>query len=182
MLEIEQKYRIENTQEWLAKLIDLGFVAGTLERQSDTYLAHPSRDFGVSGEALRLRQIDDDVFVTYKGKKLAGAVKIRTEIELPLGGDFEDWLKLWQHLGFKVVERIGKVRQNFSSRKHPGMTICVDSVEELGCFIEIEMVVSSDVDPEFPSTAIQNLAAELDLSQLEPRSYLRQFLQLKQAK
>ena len=73
--EVEQKLRVEEFGAVRAQLLELGAVEkGTVE-QSDTYFAHPQRDFAATDEAFRLRRIGSQNRVTYKGPKRAAAVK-----------------------------------------------------------------------------------------------------------
>ena len=52
--------------------------------QIDCYYAHPVRDFAASDEALRLRQVGENNYITYKGPKLDTTTKTRREIEISL--------------------------------------------------------------------------------------------------
>src|SRR5215471_11347378 len=103
MYEVEQKHRVEDKAELIARLQERG---GTLEKpikQSDQYFAHPCRDFAKTDEALRIRVVGDKSFVTYKGPKLDKTTKTRREIELPLDSgdhDGERFASLLAALGF----------------------------------------------------------------------------------
>ncbi len=178
MFEIEQKFRLENRHETIAKLSSLGFEISHEEPHIDTYLRHPARDFATSGEALRVRRVGEKMMVTYKGPKLAGPVKIRPEIELPIDGAFEDWLQFWQHLSFTIAEQVRKVRLVMKSQQYPSVTIAVDSVERLGDFVEIEILLPENEDRAAAVKTIEVLALQIGLQQVEPRSYLRQILEL----
>ena len=54
---------------------------GEPAEQVDTYFSHPARDFAATDEALRIRSIDQENFVTYKGPKLDATTKTRREID-----------------------------------------------------------------------------------------------------
>lgn len=144
------------------------------EEHRDTYLRHPSRDFRTTDEALRIREINGQPFITYKGPRLAGPIKIRPEIELPMvSGTMDDWLKIWGHLGFVVALTVPKIREVYTlvhcSRS---VTITLDHVEALGYFVEIERIVSCKSEIELAQQDIQEIGRLLHLSQVEPRSYL----------
>ncbi|MEQ1826458.1 MAG: CYTH domain-containing protein, partial [Pirellula sp.] len=83
-LEAECKYRARDLAVTRQALIALSAEFVCREEQCDTYLRHPSRNFRETDEALRIREIDGKPFVTYKGPRLAGPIRIRPEIELPL--------------------------------------------------------------------------------------------------
>src|SRR3954468_9713035 len=84
--EVEQKFRVDDPQAIRDRLIDLGVQFQESESQVDHYFRHPSRDFATTDEALRLRQIGEQNFITYKGPKIDAATKTRRELELPLSG------------------------------------------------------------------------------------------------
>ena len=79
--------------------------AGPAIDQEDIYLSHPSRDFRVTNEALRIRRIGDENRITYKGPRLSGPTKTREEIEISLDHGqvaFEQLLRLLENLGFSA--------------------------------------------------------------------------------
>ena len=152
----------------------VGAVFLRREEHCDTYLRHPSRDFRTTDEALRIREINGEPYITYKGPRLAGPIKIRPEIELPMvSGTMDDWLKIWGHLGFVVALTVPKIREVYTlvhcSR---GVTITLDHVESLGYFVEIERIVSDKSEIALAQQDIQEIGRLLHLSQVEPRSYL----------
>ena len=67
-----------------ARLASLGASWHGVSEQVDRYFNHPSRDFTVTDEALRLRSTPAGVAVTWKGPRLDTTAKTRREIELPL--------------------------------------------------------------------------------------------------
>src|SRR5689334_8755809 len=82
--EVEQKFPLPNTANTEAKLAELGAQFEPPIEQIDHYFRHPSRDFATTDEALRLRQVGPENFITYKGPKIDPATKTRRELELPL--------------------------------------------------------------------------------------------------
>lgn len=174
-LEIEQKFRVVDRAALKETLVAAGAVFESTVEQSDTYFAHPAKDFAVTGEAFRIRTADEANFVTYKGPKRQHAVKTRREIELPLAGGKESatqWAELLTLLGFRAVATVRKRREeghvDWQARE---VTIALDTVDGLGEFCEIELCV----DEQETTTAqelIQSLAAKLGLTDIELRSYL----------
>lgn len=179
--EVEQKFRLFDTNEFLkrTKLLDIEFLPAIV--QIDSYFAHPSRDFGVTDEALRIRRVGESNIVTYKGPKIDATTKSRREIELPIAdGDasYDTGRELFFALGF---ERFIEVRK---SRRRAGLSygefqveIAWDSVERLGQFIEVETVVEeSRIDD--AREAVASLAQELSLNQSIRESYAELLLQV----
>jgi adenylate cyclase, class 2 len=178
MLEVEQKFHVPKVDDLLGRLSSHNFAQRRIETHVDTYLRHPGRDFAISGEALRIRQLDDEAFVTYKGPRLAGLVKIRPEIELPIAGEIESWIELWKHLGFTIAQRVFKQRRVMTSVEFPEVTVAVDRVERLGDFAEIEVLIADQAIQNEAVSKIHQVANLLELTDHEPRSYLRQILEL----
>ena len=83
-LEIEQKYPVDDLQQVRKTLEALGATIESPICQVDLYFRHPVRNFVQTDEALRLRQVGEENFITYKGPKIDAETKTRREIELPL--------------------------------------------------------------------------------------------------
>src|ERR1700710_144753 len=113
--EVEQKYRYDANLNLEQQLNELSAAWHSPCRQSDVYYAHPSRDFAETDEALRIRSIGEQNFVTYKGPKIDRTTKTRHEIELPLapGNDgAKQFGELLAALGFRVVAEVHKQRHS----------------------------------------------------------------------
>lgn len=179
MLEIEQKFSNADFADLEARLARLGARAGAAELEADHYLNAPDRDFAATDEAFRLRRVGAASVLTYKGPKRAAAVKVRTELEVPLAdGDqpAADCLALLQHLGYRPVAVVRKARRPFHlDRAGFALTICLDEVDGVGRFAEVEILAPEDRLDAARAT-LEALAAELGLSQVERRSYLGLYL------
>ena len=175
MLEVEQKYRVSVFAALEAKLRQLGATFAEPVEQVDTYFAHPAKDFDTTDEALRIRQIGETNFITYKGPKIDATTKTRREIELPLAtgtSQAEQWKELLQALAFKPVAAVRKIRrQAVLVHGEWQFTIALDEVEQVGTFVELELTADqSQLDA--ARNQLQTLAAELQLDQVERTSYL----------
>lgn len=84
MYEVEQKYPLADVPAVEAALARLGATWHRTAAQVDRYFNHPSRDFAVTDEALRLRRTDDTLAITWKGPRLDATAKTRRELELML--------------------------------------------------------------------------------------------------
>lgn len=131
MLEVEIKARIK-IKEIKEILDELGAKFIKEEEQRDLYFSHPSRDFGKTDEALRVREIKNDYFLTYKGRKFDPQTKTREEIEVKTEKGI---LELLKRLNFSVKGRVEKKRALY---KCDDLKICLDKVKGLGEFLEIE--------------------------------------------
>ena len=110
---------------------------GTVE-QEDVYYQHPTRDFGETDEALRLRRETDDdgstTVVTYKGPLVEAASKTRREYETGVA-DGETMARALEALGFERFETVRKRRERFD---HGDYTVTLDAVEGVGDYVEVE--------------------------------------------
>lgn len=186
MFEVEQKFRVEDVRTLESQLERLGAHQEASESHRDTYYNHPSRDFGSTREALRIRRVNGTPMLTYKGPKLPGDVKARRELEWRLDPGDSDGTKteeLWVLLGFRRVETVVKERRPFGlPAPWADATVVIDCVERLGTFAEVEMIAKSEDGVENARRQILDLAAKLGLHAPERRSYLRILLQVDQAK
>jgi adenylate cyclase, class 2 len=174
--EVELKFPIDDADDVTLAILARGARRGAVVRQSDLYFQHPSRDFRQTHEALRLRKTDDGLRITYKGPIIDSRTKMRRELELPIGGDredFERWRELLIILGFEPVRGVDKTRAvydlNWESRD---LELAVDAVDGLGTFLEIESI-AHDFDRDAARDAILRLADNLGLKNSERRSYLQ---------
>lgn len=183
-LEVEMKFRVEN-HEALAKALEArGAAPGPESAQADLYLAHPSRDFAQTDEALRLRQDGQENRITYKGPKRGGPTKTREEIEVPFESGpeaREDMARVFERLGFRRVLDVRKHRIPYHVQSGGrDFEVTLDRAEGLGAFAEVEAIARDEADLASVQEAVQELASELGLTEKEPRSYLRMALEARQ--
>jgi adenylate cyclase class 2 len=175
MLEIEQKFAGADFADLEKRLADLGARPGEPQQEADQYLNGPDRDFAATGEAFRLRRVGSTGALTYKGPKQPDVVKVRTELEVPLAaGDAaaDDCLTLLRHLGYRPVAVVRKRRRPYYlTRSGFDLTVCLDEVEGVGRYAEVE-VLAPDDQVSAASAAVTELAGVLGLSRVEKRSYL----------
>jgi adenylate cyclase class 2 len=175
MLEIEQKFADADFPPLERLLAEWGASKFEQHEEEDQYLAAPDRDFRVTGEAFRMRRSAKSAFLTYKGPKLQTEAKIRTELELPLpdGENMpEQYLQLFRHLGYRPVAVVRKRRRQYPlMRQGFSMTVCLDEVEGLGHYAEVEILAEKE-QLEKAQAVLLETAAALGLKKVERRSYL----------
>ena len=187
MLEIEQKFQVTHVEAFQSRLGDSGAQAGSLERHADTYYRHPCRDFVQTGEAFRVRRLNEIAYVTYKGKKVAVSdetLKAREEIEwclAPADADGLQMERLLTALGFEAVTTVRKQRVSYhwpEAHEYAGVTVTYDKVDEVGSFAEIERLVESSEHQTVGKAASQiaSLAERLGLVDRVKASYLELLL------
>jgi len=179
MLEIEQKFAHADFAAIERRLAEWQARRGEEHTEADHYFNAPDRDFARTDEAFRLRRIGETNYLTYKGPKHAGPVKIRTELEIPLRDGAtaaEQFMQMLAHLGYRPVAVVRKHRQTYHlERGGFGVLVCLDEVERLGRFAEVE-IVAPEEQVDAARTVLVDTAAALGLSELERRSYLNLLL------
>lgn len=168
MQEVEAKLRLGPGEADLlrSRLLQLGALRGSLEVQVDTYFAHPQRDFGTTDEALRLRHVGDAMELTYKGPREAGTgVKARKEETVHVRDDPTELLRA---LGFGPAATVRKHREEWQLGS---TTVCIDDVEGLGQFVEVEVVAQDIVAA---AALVEEALVRLGLgtAERESRAYL----------
>jgi adenylate cyclase, class 2 len=164
MLEIEIKARADDLEGLKQKIERLGVTFVKKERQTDTYFSHPKRDFAQTDEALRIRQIDDGLLLTYKGPKLDQLTKTREEFEVRVAD--ENATIILKKLGFREVATVTKSRGYY---RLGDFEIMLDDVEDLGHFIEVEKR-ADEYRPEELVEFLESLGIKKDA--IERKSYL----------
>lgn len=183
--EVELKFPVADLASLRSQLIDLGARSLGIQQHRDTYYNHPCRDFAQTHEALRIRRVDDQPLITYKGTKLPGVVKTRIELEWPLGpgdADGSNTETLLVHLGFVRVAEVAKRRESFAVQpagQPAELTVTLDDVQGVGTFAEIECIADPDGLDQAQGD-VQHFAESLGLQTPEKRSYLRMLLQAEQ--
>lgn len=154
MVEIEIKAALENMtiEQLQAAAAEIGFVkSGTLE-EKDVYFNGNNRDFMKTDEALRLRSYKDldlnadETVITYKGPKSDNRSNTRLEYETSVG-DLSVMGDLLMALGYQAAFTVEKTRQEWVMAGGDGMpdiTLCLDAVENLGNYMELETLVTDE--------------------------------------
>jgi len=149
LLEVEIKARCGDLK---SNILMIGGKYVKTEIQEDMYYTHPCRDFKETDEALRIRKIGEKEYITYKGPKQDIETKTRDEIEFIVGPGLKDILL---RLGFKEYGTVKKKRDYYTFMN---LELCLDEVEGLGSFIEVESDNIEDKEKMFL------LLEELDIS------------------
>ncbi|ADI75067.1 adenylyl cyclase CyaB [Methanohalobium evestigatum Z-7303] len=168
MIEVEVKARtdLETARKMLE---DEGARFIETEHHFDSYYNAPHRDFASTDEALRIRSRDNKTFLTYKGKKMDSVSKTREEFETPV--DSENMRNILLSLGFREYGIVEKEREVY---KLDDFVIALDSVEQLGEFIEVELESEPGSDIEHNSSKIFEFLNKLGIEEKDSirKSYL----------
>jgi len=180
VLEIEAKFQVADRAAVVAKLAPLNAVWVADRVDEDQYFNAPDRDFKQTDEAFRLRRIGAENRLTYKGPKRRAATKTRTEIEVRFADGEQtaaDTARMLVALGYRPVAIVRKQRTVYHLSRGPfAVEICLDEVDRVGAFAEVEVVAEEAQSAEAEAVVLA-VAAELGLTQREQRSYLAMVLE-----
>ncbi len=180
MFEVELKFPVHDRAALEERLRRAGFIPLATHVEIDHYYNAPDRDFAQTDEALRLRQVDGQTRVTYKGPKQGGRGKTRLEIELPLAaGTAASMHDLLLQLGYRPAAEVRKRRTHFvrsaADEAAPVPKLTLDEVDQVGIFVELE-AQAEEADAGPCQEALWRWAKELHLEKEERRSYLELLL------
>ena len=182
--EVERKFRLSDAAGLIGRLAEMRPIGRAPTVQVDCYYAHPQRDFAQTDEALRIRRVGNDNFLTYKGPRLDHTTKTRQEVEVALASGeptFRQIDDLLTALGFRAIAEVRKTRRQLDiAWEGRGVHVAVDHLDELGDFVELELLTSAD-EVEAAKASLSRLAEHLGLSDGERRSYLELLLERRRA-
>lgn len=172
MIEVEVKVRADHSKI-RSVLKEMGASKVGVEEQSDIYFAAPYRNFAKTDEALRIRSLGGQAVLTYKGPKLDKVSKTRVEIETPVDGTSA--AKIFHALGFIEAGAVSKKREIFRVGE---IIVCLDAVEGLGEFLEVELDVENKKDLESSRAKLFKLLSQFGLGESDSirTSYLEMVL------
>lgn len=165
MYEVEVKVRAAHARV-RERLADADAERLGAVEQSDTYYAAPHREFAETDEALRVRSettvegdpADDETRLTYKGPLVDSESKTREEHETAV--DDESAARgILDGLGFDPAATVEKERERYAVGEY---TVTLDSVADLGEFVEVERTVP-EADVESAREGARALVRDLGL-------------------
>ncbi|MBQ7838918.1 MAG: class IV adenylate cyclase [Lachnospiraceae bacterium] len=167
MIEVEIKVSIKNKNQTEEKLQQIGFEKRDLVEESDVYFDKDRNALKSQDMALRIRSCKNlmtnttENFMTYKGPKMDDISMTRKELEMKIE-NAEIGKEILRSLGYEWVYPVKKLRQYFCRNE---MTACLDSVENLGEFLELEIVLPQENEKEAALNEIISLLRELGYEQ-----------------
>ncbi|MDD4989271.1 MAG: class IV adenylate cyclase [Candidatus Pacebacteria bacterium] len=178
MKEIEVKARLKNKDEVMKKLESLGCVFEKPITQSDVVYAKKVgsfKEYDSNEVFLRVRvKNNSKIIFTAKQRIKNGLDKLENETEVTNKKGIEGILAM---LGYKEGTRVNKTLR---TAHYQAYEICIDEIEELGSFIEMESLVE-DGDSEKIQEEMFKFLASLGVNSKD-RVFLGYDLQILKAK
>ena len=142
MLEMELKARLNDKSKLKQKLLLEGCKwSGTIV-QEDVIYVNKDMIQSINVPVFRIRKIDNKTILTLKVQ--AADLNTARELELEVS-DEKIMHQILRTIGFEAKVEVKKQR---TETKYKGFTICIDEVERLGDFIEIEKIGTEDSEKE----------------------------------
>lgn len=179
MIEVEVKLRVNNLQDVEAGLAEQGFHTEKVLQETDIYFDSDAGRIRTGGQALRVRKIvncesgEELSVMTFKGAKIDTVSMARQELETTVGsGDVA--VGILNAIGYHPVEpRVVKTRRLMLCRD---VCACLDNVEGLGTFLELEVMAEDEAGRPEALEKIEKLLGCLGYTMRDTtrRSYLSQ--------
>lgn len=148
MIEVEVKCPVSSLTAIEAQLKTLGFKTEKQCTEKDIYFNNPEHDLRTLDQALRIRTVicdgQSESLVTFKDKKIDNISMTRKEYETAVA-DGDVMQQVFMGLGYTQTFDVVKCRQYMAFRD---MHACLDQVEGLGEFLELEILCDVDEDHE----------------------------------
>jgi len=144
MKEVEIKAKVNDFENIKTNLKELVAELIETKNQVDRVFGHEmfldDKHLVIEGGlSARIRETDTAKSLEFKEiVRMGGGLEIESKLH-----EVEDGLKFLEKLNFKEAFTVVKVREIY---KHKDFEICLDKVEKLGNFIEIEKMVHSTED------------------------------------
>ena len=167
MIECEVKLKIDDRNAVKSKLLALNFTEHDSLTETDTYFDTKNGDIRLNDRALRIREtINHSTGQTYsqinfKDKKLDDKSMSRHEYENEVS-DADTMAKILNCLGYFAVAPI--VKKNRTLLRSSSLNACIDSVEGLGDFLELEAIVATEEEKEAALNMISGILNSIGYS------------------
>lgn len=156
MKEIEVKALLKDSESFLKKASERGIEFGESIIQDDmTYeTKKPYND--PSWNIFRIRKQADKIILTMK-YKASDRSRDNHERESVIA-DAEQVADMLERVGYSPGVRINKSRQ---TAKYKDLELCLDEIDELGSFVEVEKLANEDADVDTVQSELWKLLLDL---------------------
>jgi len=163
MREIEVKLRANNFEEVEKKLKEKGCVLSEPISQHDVIysLKNSTEEFESAKEGdniIRIRHLKDKAILTLKQQRSNELDNLEYETEVK---DPDEMHNILITLGWGPVVEVNKIRKKGKLGEYE---ICLDQVEKLGTFVELEKLTRDDANPEEVMEELFTVLESLGLS------------------
>ena len=159
MREIEVKAKLKNKKGLLLKAQELGIKFGPAITQDDyTYETSLSKD-DPNWNIFRIRKQGNQTILTMK-YKASSRSRDNHERESVVD-NAKEVADMLERVGYSLGVRIKKTRQ---TAKYKDLELCLDEIDKLGTFIEVEKLAQDDVDVDEIQSDLWQLLIQLGVN------------------
>lgn len=177
MIECEIKLKINNPESTIQKLLSIGFTKNECLTETDTYFDNKNGDIRSNDKALRIRETINHTTgnkycqINFKDKKLDNKSMSRHEYESEID-NAATISKILNCLSYYPVSPI--VKKERTTLVASNINACVDSVDGLGNYLELETIVNTEEEKEHELERISDILNKLgyNMSDTTTTSYL----------
>lgn len=146
-IEAEKKYYCANYEDLISILKTLNFDLVSNRNESDEYFTDINSEYVKNRTCLRLRLLDDNLIITFKGKSNVFSnsfCKLESNYEQPIH-KYSDITNLFNCIGFYSYVTVKKNRYAYY-KKSDIFTygVMIDYVKGIGDFVEFEILCDED--------------------------------------
>ena len=173
-IELEKGYYLDDKyKEILNKLKEEKFEFSNELVEEDTYFTDINLNFIENKTCLRIRKTNNtNVELTYKPKTTKHTEnygKKETNVNISRG-DYEDIKYILKELGYVEYVSFKKHREIYSKSKNDfEYNIMIDHIENIGDFIEIEILAQNYDDKEKVQIELENLIKKIECQNLKTK-------------
>jgi putative hydrolase of the HAD superfamily len=171
-IEIEQKFFCSDMDALIKELNFNNLKMITKENEIDEYFTDIDSVFVENRTCLRIRTTNNEKMeVTFKGKsKEISNLYLKSESNITINIDeYSDVVTMFNALGYYSYTKVVKERMTYTSIDH-GVTynVMVDNINELGSFVEFEILSNEDKDKQVLFEMLNNFVDKFSALNLEP--------------
>lgn len=160
MREIEVKARLRDTHGFLQKAAELGIVFGEPITQDDTTYETQLPADDAAWNIFRIRKQAGKTILTMKYR---ASSRSRDNYELEtIVEDAEQVAGMLERVGYSFGVRIRKHRR---SAHYKDLELCLDEIDDLGTFVEVEKLASGEADVDVVQSELWQLLQDLGVLQ-----------------
>ena len=175
MLEIELKARLQSKERVMQALTEKGCIWEKNVCQEDVIYIQKNVEQTINIPVFRIRKIDEKIILTLKIQ--AADINTAKELELEVS-DGNMMHQILQIIGFDAKVELKKRR---TETEYKGYTICIDEVDRLGDFIEIEKLAQeAQIEEEYAEMWKVFEGLGIQKSDLEEKKYFEMIQELEE--
>ena len=147
-IETEKKYYCVNNRELLEKIKMLNYKLISVGNEVDEYFTDINSEYIKKRTCLRIRKSNNNMEITFKGKSKdfsSSFTKLESNFKMN-PQNYDNFVNLFSMLGYYSYTIVNKNRYTYQLKDNEyTYSIMVDNIEDLGGFVEFEIVCENKI-------------------------------------